>query len=283
MTSDGSKVVFTSNAQLTPSDTDTSADMYMWSESTGAITVLSQGNGQGDTDDCNAVWTPQCGVQPVSTQRPELDNRIASSSGAVYFYSSESLDPNAFGVAQQRNLYVYRAGHAQFITSFDPGTQVDRMPISPDGSHAAFLTTSKLTGYDNAGHEEMYAYDAVSGNLKCVSCNPSGAPPTTNVAASDGGPFMSNDGRTFFSTGDALVPADTDGLFDVYEYVDGRPQLISAGTGSQDLFTGAFAELLLSLAPDRIGGCKRERRRRLLLDLRHTGSAGPERRLRQVL
>jgi hypothetical protein len=86
----------------------------------------------------------------------------------------------------------------------------------------------------------MYAYDAVSGNLKCVSCNPSGAPPTTDVAASDGGPFMSNDGRTFFSTGDALVPADTDGLFDVYEYVDGRPQLISAGTGSEDLFTGAF-------------------------------------------
>jgi hypothetical protein len=41
---------------------------------------------------------------------------------------------------------------------------------------------------------------------------------------------MSNDGRTFFATPDALVPQDTNEGGDVYEYVDGRPQLISSGT-----------------------------------------------------
>ena len=46
--------------------------------------------------------------------------------------------------------------------------------------------------------------------LVCVSCLPSGAPPTTNVEASLNGLFMTNDGRAFFSTGDALVPQDTD-------------------------------------------------------------------------
>ena len=34
---------------------------------------------------------------------------------------------------------------------------------------------------------------------------------------------MTNDGRAFFSTDDALVPHDTNELEDVYEYVDGRP------------------------------------------------------------
>jgi hypothetical protein len=43
---------------------------------------------------------------------------------------------------------------------------------------------------------------------------------------------MTEDGRTFFSTTDGLVPQDTNKFTDVYEYVDGRPRLISPGTGS---------------------------------------------------
>ena len=45
------------------------------------------------------------------------------------------------------------------------------------------------------------------------------------------GRFMTYDGRAFFSTTDSLVPADANGIIDVYEFVDGRPQLISTGTG----------------------------------------------------
>ena len=48
---------------------------------------------------------------------------------------------------------------------------------------------------------------------------------------------MSNDGRTFFYTIDALVPKDTNNLRDVYEYVDGRPQLITTGPARM---TGRF-------------------------------------------
>ena len=55
-----------------------------------------------------------------------------------------------------------------------------------------------------------------------MSCLPNGAPPTSDVWASSNGIFMTNDGRTFFSTSDALVPRDTDGLRDIYEYVEGR-------------------------------------------------------------
>ena len=53
---------------------------------------------------------------------------------------------------------------------------------------------------------------------------------TADVLASESGPFMTNDGRVAFTTSDALVPQDTDGMSDVYEFVDSRPRLISSGT-----------------------------------------------------
>jgi hypothetical protein len=45
---------------------------------------------------------------------------------------------------------------------------------------------------------------------------------------------MTVDGRTFWSTRDALVPQDANDGVDVYEFVDGRAQLISTGTGGSD-------------------------------------------------
>ena len=53
---------------------------------------------------------------------------------------------------------------------------------------------------------------------------------------------MTNDGRAFFTTDDALVHGDTNEAQDVYEYVDGRPQLITPGTGdTQRGRTACFA------------------------------------------
>ena len=41
---------------------------------------------------------------------------------------------------------------------------------------------------------------------------------------------MSYDGRTFWSTRDSLTPRDANQNIDVYEFVEGRPQLITTGT-----------------------------------------------------
>ena len=106
------------------------------------------------------------------------------------------------------------------------------MQVTPEDSHMAFVTASRLTSYDNAGHLEMYSYTPFSGAVVCDSCNPDGKPPTADISASQDGLFLTNDGRTFFSTEEALVPQDTDEAEDVYEYVDGRPQLITPGTGT---------------------------------------------------
>jgi hypothetical protein len=107
------------------------------------------------------------------------------------------------------------------------------MQVSPSGSFMSFVTSNHVaqSQYENAGHMEMYTYEADTGRVICVSCVPSGAAPVSNAVASQDGLFMTNAGHAYFSTEDALVPTDTNHSEDVYEYVEGRPQLITPGTG----------------------------------------------------
>ncbi len=263
MTADGSEVAFTSPQQLTSDDTDVGNDLFVWNEATKEITRVSQGNGNGNSDACSAQWTGLCDVQTLTTLRPELDDALASRSGDIFFYSPEQLDPTDPGVLNEKNLYLYRNGQAHYVATLDPGTKVDRMQISPDGAHAAFLTAARLTNYDNVSPatpsgdltawREIYTYDAEANEVDCASCMPTGEPPKNDyektgsfitnvllkdVMASTSGRFMSDDGRVAFATADALVPADTNGKIDVYEYVDNRPQLITNGTGDRDMQSG---------------------------------------------
>lgn len=97
---------------------------------------------------------------------------------------------------------------------------------------------------------EIYVYNATAnggaGRLSCASCNPSGI----HQSATDAGFFkdefvdktsylnhvISDDGRlVFFSTEEALVPADTNGQIDVYSYdtETAEQHLISSGESPQ--------------------------------------------------
>jgi hypothetical protein len=263
VTSNGSKVVFLSRDHVTPDDTDApfSDDVYMWEESTNEIKRLTQGNGAGNSNACEPAGETLCSVLPLETQRPDSDDPIASQSGDVYFYSPEQLDPESPGVFNEKNLYVYRHDKVKYVATLDANTAIDRIQISPDGSHAALLTAAKLTGYDNQGWREMYVFNAETGVIRCASCLPSGDPPaimrppeegstaqfpsiperlvpSKNTMASQSGRFMSDDGRAVFATSDALVEGDTDGLVDVYEFTGGAPHLISSGTAHSDLLPG---------------------------------------------
>jgi hypothetical protein len=246
MSPDGAKVFFTSPERLTPEDTDNSIDLYMWSEAGDTLTLISKAGagaeGTGNSDSCIASWIEKCGVKAVKGEGLS-DNTISAENSEIYFYSPEQLE-GARGVPNQVNLYVYRGGKAQFVTTLQPtggeNGPITRMQISPNGNHAAFLTASRVTSYDNAGFQEMYSYEPAERKIVCVSCKPDGKAPTVDVVASKMGLFMSNDGRTFFSTEDALVPSDSNEQIDVYEYVEGRPQLITTGTGTSQSKLGGF-------------------------------------------
>jgi hypothetical protein len=265
MVRDGSKVFFTTSAPLSSADTDSSDDLYAWSEASDSVALLSQGNGKGDTDSCSAGWTSACSVKALTPEYAHpngnravsapnaMDDLFAEVSGDVYFYSPEILDGIRPGIRNQRNLYVYRNGAVHLVATLDPGTEISRMQISPEGLHAAMVTDSRLSSYDNRGFREMYTFDPEAERITCVSCNPSGAAPIGDVAASQGGRFMADDGRAFFTTRDALVPRDRDGkILDVYEYVSGRPQLITSGLGARD-YTGGSETISLLLKPQHTG------------------------------
>jgi hypothetical protein len=119
------------------------------------------------------------------------------------------------------------------------------MNVAPDGAHMAFVTSAEgVTGYENQGTRQMYVYEPEGANgepnMLCASCVPSGGPPAGSTIAAQNGLFMANDGRAFFATKTALVPFDTNGKIDVYEYTEGRPQLISSGTASTDTWGGGL-------------------------------------------
>ncbi|HWX44391.1 MAG TPA: hypothetical protein VNY52_03605 [Solirubrobacteraceae bacterium] len=134
--------------------------------------------------------------------------------------------------------------------------------------------------------EEVYLYDAETNRLVCASCNPSGARPfgifdrsgsgtggellmdQSGAWSGEGGHWLaadialewntdlgvafhqavdlSNGGRLFFNSSDALVPQDTNGVADVYEY---EPAGVGSCTSADATFstsTGGCVSLISS-------------------------------------
>jgi hypothetical protein len=184
---------------------------------------------------------------------------IATENGSyAYFVATGVLSDDENGneekaQAGKANLYEWHDGETIFIARLDtegeydeynwrdfyspnfgvvPATGEKGSRVTPDGTAVLFASQARLTSYDNAGQGELYLYDAESGRLACVSCNPSGAPATSEAhlagnlsitAAPERNAFLtrnlSDDGnRVFFQTQEALVPQDTNGQTDVYEW-----------------------------------------------------------------
>jgi NHL repeat len=92
--------------------------------------------------------------------------------------------------------------------------------VNPDGTFAAFGSTLPLAGNgeETAGHSEVYRFDAGAGEFACVSCQPSGAAATGDSGLASNGLSLTDDGRVFFDSRDALAAGDTDHKQDVYEW-----------------------------------------------------------------
>jgi hypothetical protein len=179
------------------------------------------------------------------------------------------------------NLYFYEAGSGtHFIASLwasdgsgATGNDWQLEPklrtaeASPDGAYLAFVSAARLTGYSTVGAckatesgiedvpcPEVMLYQSNTGQLSCVSCNPTGEAPRglSTLRLIKGAPawlpqprYLTNQGRLFFDSQDRLSSRDTNGrVEDVYERepfgvgsctrVQGCVSLISPGTGVVD-------------------------------------------------
>jgi hypothetical protein len=256
---DGSRVFFTTGESLVEEDEDGgNSDLYMYEVDKPEgerLTVLSDGAEEAS------------GVSVIG----------ASDDGHyVYFISSGQLVAGEpAGVF--RGLYVWHDGDISYLGSFpaeEPRLNTPRASwlaaptlktsrVTPDGRHLLFMAKSDagfkgrggFAGYDHGGNtacvygglescRELYTYNAETAQLRCASCNPSGATATADALTDvhgDPGPIpetshlshaLADDGRyVFFSTAERLVTEDTNGTSDAYSYdtTTEEARLLSSG------------------------------------------------------
>jgi hypothetical protein len=119
--------------------------------------------------------------------------------------------------------------------------------VSPNGGYAAFANVASSGPY--AGESEILRVDTGAAerheqSIVCVSCSPVGADvsvgagnarsSTAEINGADRQRYVLDDGRVFFTTNATLVPQDVNRQADVYEWENGAPHLISAGTSEFD-------------------------------------------------
>ncbi|HEY6551148.1 MAG TPA: hypothetical protein VIY71_08125, partial [Solirubrobacterales bacterium] len=106
--------------------------------------------------------------------------------------------------------------------------------VTPDGEFAAFASPLPPAGFDGGGRDQVFRYGATGDALTCVSCSPTLARPVSDATLTPYGSSLLEDGRVFFTTGEALTLRDSNEKRDAYEWSDGAQQLISTGTSSSD-------------------------------------------------
>ncbi len=261
-TADGSKVFFLDESKLTAGSTAAAGepDLYECALGEGAskcelsdLTVAAAGE-HADVlrvtplglHDSSYVYFVAKGVL---TSTPNEHGEVAKQ-GTTCEGGTQS--------ERECNLYLWNGNKTTFIAT---GVEYSRLGIeqtSPDGKWLAFESGKSLTGYNStwAGGgtcretvecSELFLYSAATGQLVCASCNPTGEPAVAGGGVAlrpviDGEEIhgvvrrsrhvLTDAGQVFFETVEALVPSDTNGQLDVYEYEGGRVPLISSGTSS---------------------------------------------------
>ncbi len=276
---DGSRVLFTDPSRLTTDATSRAGapDLYMCEiEVKGGqlactLSDLSvdhnpgeAGNVQGQVSAIDAAGTHvYFTANGVLTSTPNAAGETAvpgacESNGEVacslYQYNTQTRQTSLVAVLSSQDSPDW-AGHGNL---FVLGNLTARS--SPNGRYYTFMSQRSLTGYDNRDalsnrpDAEVFQLDAQSGEIRCLSCDPSGARPqgffdpgrvvfpgplvdhahsweerwvagsipgwtqrSTEIAAYQSR-YLDDSGREFFNSSDALVPQDTNNVNDVYQF-----------------------------------------------------------------
>ena len=230
---DGSRVFFTTTAELTKDDEGIhDEELYEYDTQTAKLTRISHG----------ASGMSAAGVDGAVAGHPVV---ISTDGSTVYFQATGQLTPEAprnTPAGGANNLYRYdtATGAISYVATLGPAA-VSRVvnEATPDGRFLLFESLGVL-GADAPGGEQLYRYDSTNHSLTCVSCaehthgevmmaEQTGAEVLTPDlvprvrAISDDGSFV------FFATTAALAPKDINEAEDVYEWHEGIVTLLSGG------------------------------------------------------
>ncbi len=215
---DASRVIFTTSESLVGADIDNGLDVYeRWN---GETTLLSTG--------------------PADDNQGLVDSVVFASEDAsrVFFTATGSLV--AGDTDDATDLYERSGGVTTLISTGPAAGDVPQhvafgvpsnRTISADGSHVLFQTYEALVPADT--DDALDLYERVGGETRLITG-------LADQYFSDWSGLSPDGSRVFFSTRTALVGADTDASWDIYERSDGENHLVSTGpaggNGNVDVF-----------------------------------------------
>jgi hypothetical protein len=156
-TPDGDSFVFTSSADLTPDDTSTVNQVFLYEAQHEALIRVSKGQ-DGFNNDGNTTSNPA---------RITTDNRrtISEDGSTVVFESSDALTAEVHGEAQH-NVYLWRGGNVSLISDGTPAGESIRpalaahsaglVGIDASGENVFFVTEAHLVGQDSDDLPNLY-------------------------------------------------------------------------------------------------------------------------------
>ncbi len=261
MSTDGSKIFYSEDGAL-----------YVFETATGALTDLTP------------IVEPHTSVKEAVLGTSEDGSYVYFVGTGVFASGGVHGEDNVY-VAHEtggswKTEYVTTLSAEDEVDWFGQGVSGGVPPVarvSPDGRYLTFMSDRSLTGYDNVdavsgqADEEVFLHDASTGRTVCVSCNPAGTRPigafdepgsllgdhaqiwrdrwlAANIPTTAGVQPRSvfDSGRVFFDSYDALVPQDTDGLADVYEYEPVGVGSCTSGSATFDGSSGGCVSLVSS-------------------------------------
>ncbi len=207
ISADGKKVAFETYAtNFGETDNNTTRDVYVWSESSGTVTLVSRSQFGGTSDG--------------ESYEPTI-----SGDGTVIAYTSHAKNIVTLQAPfSTPNVYVYNQGSTEFITKdFETGKAAGGYSpsISEDGRKIAFTAYgNRLVANDNNNLWDIFIWQSGMPTLKRISLTSSGGERNqgTESASRVVWPSISGDGQfvAYSTTASNMVGGDNNGMQDIF-------------------------------------------------------------------
>jgi len=239
ISSDGSRVFFSTVESLVEEDKDRSSDVYVRNLATNTTELVSRGEAACAGEGCgngefDAAFVP---------------GGMAAGGDRIFFATTEKLSPEDGDTALDVYMRDLSAGTTTLVSRGAASCAGEGCgngsagalfkQASESGEKVVFTTTEALSSEDTDTSLDIYQRDIGAGTTRLVSPTTGSCPegvncnPTFRGAATDGS-------HVFFESSDRIVGEDTDGVQDVYDWSGGTGAVSLASIGAEGAGNGAY-------------------------------------------
>jgi sugar lactone lactonase YvrE len=233
----GSRVFYLEGGRLWRLDAATGERTAFSTETVTPVNVSADGSTAYFVSTAKLTPGANPNGEKAATGKENLYRSLEGTIGFVGIVTERDVKGESTGNEQIEGLGLWTKAVTPTPEGLAGRFAIDPSRTTPDGNALLFESRAALNGkggYDPQGHAEVYRYDAAANELECISCNPTLVPASSNASLQSisrqgfdpepltsyglAGNLRADGRRAFFQSDEALVPADVDGLQDVYEW-----------------------------------------------------------------